>query len=463
MFCSLRRYYRLAALTVLIIGSGFIFACEKNTEEADKFPSSQTPTRLEGGELTSFQLKNGITVYLREEHSRPEIAVEVLYKAGLLDEYEGKIQISRLLPHMLIFSATKSYAENEAVEELKKHGQVNGDITGTFTQFDYIVAAGKLDLALDIEVERLTSVRFNEDQLKKYQKKCAEDLNTMMTKPSNSLKIPGLMAFNQAFYYGKTSIPVEAGIYQLTINDLERFHRDKFRPETMVVVVVGDFDTAETTSLIKQKLENITVEPAAKPRPKKPADSDCNAQWDIPAQVMILTFPGPYKDDRTRLALTLFGTFLNRELTISDELQLQLRSSFCSNHGYPVGDIPFFVFAEPRRGRNVMDVRTSLVLTIDAAMKKVTTGMFNAMKANMISFCESSMLNTPLSPGGISHYQIIGQEALFIGLRHYLREGRSPEEFIEFIRSITFEEAKEAVANTITMDNLKVVTITETP
>jgi predicted Zn-dependent peptidase len=463
MFGRLRQYYRLAALTVLICGSGFVFACEKDTAEADKFPSSETPTRLEAGELTSFRLANGITVYLQEEHSRPELAVEVLYQAGLLDEYEGKIQISRLLPHMLIFSPTASYAENKAVEELKKHGQVNGDISGAFTQFDYIVSSGKLDLALDIEVERLTSVRFTESLLEKYAKKCAEDLNTMMTKASHSLKIYGLMAFNQAFYYDKTSIPVDQGVFQLTINDLERFHRDKFRPESMVIVVVGDFDTAEATALIKQKLEHITLEPAAEPGPKKPAESDCNARWDIPAQVMVLTFPGPYPDDRSRLALTLFGTFLNRELSINDELQIQLRTTFCSNHGYPVGDIPFFVFAEVRRGRNLPDIRTALILTIDGAMQKVTEGMFNAMKSNMISFMQSSMLNTPLSAGGVTHFQIIGQEALNIGMRHYLRDGRSPEEFIEFVRSITFEESKEAVAATITMENLKVVTVTGAP
>jgi predicted Zn-dependent peptidase len=463
MLTIVRRAGFIAASTLLIAGFGLFAACEKNAEEAEKFPSTESPVQMAPGELTTFRLANGITVYLQEERSRPEIAVEVLYRAGVFDEPEGKIQISRLLPHMLIFSPTASFEANQVVEDFKKIGQINGEITGQLTHFDYIVSTGNLGKALDVEAERLTSVRFEQELLEVYARKCGDDLNTMMTSPGLSLTKYGLMAFNQAFYYGKTSIPIEKGIYYVTLNDLERFHRNHYRLDEMVLVVIGDIDTEEATQLIRQKLEHITLDPADPPRQMPPAEADVNAQWDISAQVILLTFPGPYADERTRLALTLFGTYLNRELSIDDDLQFNVRSTYCSSHVYPVGEIPFFIFAEVRKGRNLQDIRSALIFAVDATMQKVSEGVFNAMKANMITFCESSMLTSSIQSGsGVSHFQIIGQEALNIGLRHYLRDGRTAEEFVELVRSLTYEEAREIVSRTLTLDRMKTVTVSGT-
>jgi hypothetical protein len=52
------------------------------------------------------------------------------------------------------------------------------------------------------------------------------------------------------------------------------------------------------------------------------------------------------------------------------------------------------------------------------------------------------MLKTDVPDYPLMHHQVIGQEALNVGLKHLLREGRSGEEFAAEIQSITPDEVR---------------------
>jgi predicted Zn-dependent peptidase len=449
----------LAIIVVALAAAVGAPGCAKNDEEAEKFPTREAAKPLEAGELTTFRLANGITAYLQEEHTKPEIAVEVLYGVGVIHEDEGKTHVSRVLPHMLIFSPTASYKADGAVNQVQEVGRINGEVNPIFTNFDYTVSTGNLDLVLQVEAERLTSVVFNEDQKVKYAQKCQDDIDTIMDKEQLSLSKYGLMALNQIYNYGKTSVPIYNGVHNVTLNDLTRFHREKYRLEDMVIVVIGDFNTDEATASIKKWLEPIEERPVVAPKPVKPIDTNVAARWDIPANVLLLVFPGPYENVRERLALTMFGSLLNRQLMNDADLIRDLRSTYCSSQALPVGDIPFFVFAEAKSGRRLQDISPAVLFVIDETMRMVSEKMFNAMKTNIISYVESSIFQAQMNLSNVSHFKVIGQEAFNIGIKHYLREGLSVEEFVELIRSITYEEMGASIKSILTLDNMKEITI----
>ena len=459
MNTPVRRIATLVTISLCFAASSLLWSCGKDREEADKFPRGDTAEPLEAGELTSFRLDNGITVYLHEEHSHPEIAVEAVYHTGVYHEGEGKLQVSRVLPHMLIFSPTASFKADEAVGKMKKLGRVNGEVTGVLTHFDYIVSSVELDLVLQIEAERLTSVKFNEDQLKRYSEKCVEDLDYILNNPRTSMTKYALMAFNQAYNYKKTSIPIYNGVNNLTVNDLERFHRERYGLEGMVLVVAGDFDSEKVTAKIKELFGSITRD---KPTVRKvnPVTEDWTAQWDVPSKVVFLLFPGPYKNDKERLVLTMFGVYLNQQLQNDQEVYMAAKSTYCSNQIYPVGDIPFFIFIEARANKNLQDLQSTVLYATSQAVSKVGEGLYSAMKRNMISFVESSMLESQFNAANVAHYQFIGQAALNIAMKHYVKEGRTTEEFVEFVESITYEEAADFLRTRMVTENLQTVVIT---
>jgi hypothetical protein len=209
--------------------------------------------------------------------------------------------------------------------------------------------------------------------------------------------------------------------------------------------------------LAKQYLEKLEERAPARDRATNPVGADVAATWDLPSSLMIMACPGPYKSDKHRLALTMFGTFLNRELMNNNDLLMQVKSTYCSNQIYSVGEFPFFVLFEMRAGRNINDARSAAVMAMDDAMRRVNDKLFSAMQRNIIDFVESSILTSQFNVRNLPYHQIIGQEALNVGIKHYLREGRSVEEFTELVRSITYEEAMEYITNTINMENIRTV------
>lgn len=445
-------------IIVVVAHAAALVSCGKDVDEADKFPSRDAAPRVEAGELTSIRLANGITVYMQEEHSREDVAVEVLYHAGVVHEDDGKTHVSRLLPHMLLFSPTASFGPDEAVKEVQVTGRINAEVVGMFTHFDYIVLKDQLDLVFQIESERLTSVQFTQDLIEKYAAKCTQDIDHILEEQQLSLTKYGLMAFNQAYNFRKNKVPIYDVAAQRTIDELNQFHRSQYRLEDMVVVVIGDFDTEEVTALAKQILEPLEEKPPAADRAINPVNADQTVQWDLPSSIVIMAFPGPYEDAKERLALTMFGTYLNRELMNNNDLLMNVKSTYCSNQIYTVEDIPFFVLLEIRPGRNAADTRSNALLAVDEAMRRVNEKLFSSMKRNIVDFVESSILTSQFNVRNLPHHRIIGQEALNVGIKHYLKDGRSTEEFAEFVQSITFEEAMEYITSTVSMDNIKTIT-----
>jgi predicted Zn-dependent peptidase len=434
--------------------------CDKKTEDADRAPGGTQQAETGPGEITSFRLDNGITVYLREDRSRPQTAVEVLYRGGVFHEEKGHVHASRLLPHLMIFAPTASFAQDEAVGELSIIGRINGEVVGEFTRFDYMAPSDQFELILKIESERITSAKFTDDLLEIYAKKCTDDIDKTLERPNASLSKYGLMALNQAYNHGLVDVPVYNGVHDLTIDDVQRFRQTNYRLSDMLIVVVGDFDTGQATKLIKNYFGNIVVEPLERTVPR-PTSGDITAYWDLPSTVMFLVYPGPYQDDTERIVLTMFGNFLNRQLKATTELLGVAKATFCSNTTYPVGDIPFFIFVQNQAGWSTDDVRTRVLPAIEESLALVDEKMFDTMKINLVDYFESSVLASQRNLSVVRHTEAITQEALNIGMKHYLGNGATTEEFIEKVRSIKYEDARRYLDARLTPDHQTLIIIKE--
>jgi len=446
------------ALTLILVGS--LIGCGKNQEEADKFRAGTSTPQIAPGPLKHLRLDNGVSVYLQEEHSRPMIAVEILYKAGAANEGAGKAQVSCMLAHMLIFSGSESFKAGEAVEAISKEGKINGELTNLFTHFDYVVPSGQLDVALKVEAERLTSSRFTDDLMQKYAGKCAGDVSVVLEDAQGTLSKFGVMALNQTYNHHRTSVSIVDAPSQLTADDLKEFLDDHYRPENMVVVAIGDLDTTDAVKLIQQRFGSLPAR-AAPAVPQKPIKKSVSAKWDVPADVAFLVFPGPYENERERLALTMLGTYLSQYLVRDADLYAGVKSSFVSSYISPVGDeLPFFVFLQAKRGYNLQDIQTTALIAMEKGMSEVSETFFDAIKSSLVSYVETSSLKAQANVDFVPHYQFIGQEALNIGMKHYLRGGVETGAFVELVRSISYEEAKRYYAARVNTKNLLEVTFT---
>ncbi len=130
----------------------------------------------------SFRLQNGLTVILLQNHKENKVALESFYGAGFIHEPRGKPHISHVVEHMVVRCPTRSYKPNESFELLQNKGMVNAETLATFVHYDYILPSQDLELALKIESERLTSIKFSQEILKQEIPKCLQEIQFVVSR-----------------------------------------------------------------------------------------------------------------------------------------------------------------------------------------------------------------------------------------------------------------------------------------
>ncbi len=448
----------LAAAALLMT----LASCGKDEQEAAKFERADQESFVrEMSDLSSFAMDNGIVVYLQEERTNEQIAVEFLYRAGFMDEPKGKAQLAHVAEHLAIYCASGEFGPDESYRTVQDHkGMLSAETVADFSHIGYIVTAENLELALSIEAQRMAGISCNEDIRQREMGKVMKELNDVLSNPKGSLSKYAMMALNQTLYYGERFVSIREGAQRISNRDAQEFVRENFRPDDLVIVIVGNVDKAVAEALVRKHLESMPRRPHADTQ-RKPVSGDFNATWDIDGKALYLVSAGPYDSARDRLILTMFGSYLHQVLMTSQDLYTLCRSVYASNQIYRVADVPFFVFAEPGMGRTNDEIRPVLRQYVDSAVSSLDDSRVEAIKASLVSFVTSTSLKKDSPDYPLMHHQVIGQEALNVGMRHALREGKTTEEFVTEINSVTADEFRAVVARYVNSSRLQEITYTE--
>jgi len=446
----MRIHHAAPALAALAVAA-FMAGCEKDEGTTRRFPRSDEPSRRVVSELRSLQLANGITVYLQEEHTNDQVAIEVLYRAGLIDEPAGMLQVAHLAEHVVSHSATASYGPGEALLRIRRYGMLAAEAAGDCVHYSYFAPTDKLDEVLGIEAERMASLRIDQRVLDREAANAAGEIPATLEKGGTLLRF-GLVAMNQVYYHGAVDVPVEAANRSLTREQIERFHGQYYRPDDMVISMVGGFQLDDAEQLVRKRFEGIPSRPA--PPARQPAvTKSVRATWDIPVPVTFLVFPCTEASRKERLALTIFGAHLQRQLASTQELFDAMNSVYASNLTYPVNELPFFVFLQARPRQSLTALRDDVLRLTEATARDMDEKTTESLRALAETFMTSTMLKE-FDTFSVPHHRTLGQEALNNGLRHYLREGASVDEFVAMVRDISAEDMRAALDKYIVGSNL---------
>jgi len=448
---SKNRGWAAALLAVALL----LPACETDKREAEKFDrADQDNFHRDMGTLSSFTLANGVTVYVQEERTDDNVAVEVLYRAGFMVEPKGEPQISHLAEHLSIYCGMGHFAPDAAIAAVQKdHGMLNAEAVADFVHIDYIVAGTRLEEIFQIESDRLRAIKCDQATLDREAKKVTTELDNVIRDPKGVLTKFAMMALNQTYRFGERHVPVHDRVASYTIDDIHRFHQQYYRPDDMVLVVIGNIKSADVEALAKKYFEPIPRRPSTETPAPVPGKST-RATWDIDSEVLYLVSPGPYTD-RERLVLTMFGSFLHQSMNTTQEVYGACRALYSSNQVYRVDDLPFFIFAEPGAGRNTDAVAGLLLDHLDRATAMLDdVALVDNIKGSLVSFVTASMLKPDAPDYPLAHHQVIGQEALNVGMKHLLREGRSVEDFTKEVDSVTQQEMQDTVHKYLSREKL---------
>lgn len=324
----------------------FLIVISINAQDVDrtKPPELPPPKSLSLPELIKFELSNGLKVVLMEKHNVPLIQLNVIVKAGTVNDPQGKEGLANITIDMLD-EGNAGKTALEVADEIDFLGASISTRAGLHFSGIYLhTPVSKFDDALKIMSDIVLKPDFPENELKRKKKEYLTTISQWHDQPTSIANI----AFNKFLFgenhpYGKISLGYEHSIKSFTKDDLKNFYAKYFKANNAFIIVVGDIKKDE----LKDKLEkvfgkwqkgkvektNIDEPEQVKERIVYLIDKPGSAQ-----SVIYIGKVGPKRLTEDYNAIIVMNTILGGSFTS------RLNNNLREEHGYTYGAGSRFVF-----------------------------------------------------------------------------------------------------------------------
>lgn len=203
------------------------------------------------GRVLRYVLDNGLTVILKENHFAPVVAMNLWVKVGSADEMEGEEGIAHVLEHMMFKGTAKRGVGQIAAEVESAGGDINAYTSLDETVYYITMPSDKVTLGLDILADAVFHAQIESKELNKELQVVLEEIKRGEDNPSIKLSHAVFGTAYQVHPYKRPIIGTEESVSSFTRDKVVAFYRRWYAPDNAVLVVVGDFDTAQIGSSIK--------------------------------------------------------------------------------------------------------------------------------------------------------------------------------------------------------------------
>lgn len=279
-------------------------------------PVALPPLEIPRLPIDTFTLANGLRVIVSEDFSTPLVAVNMTYRVGSAHEAPGRSGFAHLFEHML-FEETEHLAAGEMDRLVSRAGGVyNGTTNTDRTEYDEVVPANRLNLALWLHAERMDRLRVSEANFENQREVVKEERRQRVdNQPYAEAQLTVDTVANRDYEpYRHTVIGSMDDLDAATVEDVEAFYRRHYAPNHAVLTVVGAVRSEEVRALVEEYLGDIPAGPAVTPLPEPPAvprtDGERRVVLDAPlAQLPLvwMAFNLPPSDHPDHPALALLA------------------------------------------------------------------------------------------------------------------------------------------------------------
>ena len=265
-------------------------------------PAVNAAVRPPKFDYTMTTLPNGLQVVFLEDHSTPIVHAEIWYHVGSKNERPGRTGFAHLFEHMMFKGSKNVEPEGHPSLISSVGGQSNAYTNEDATVFWQTFPAQYLPLVLWLEADRMASLRIDEKVFQTEREVVKEERRMRVeNQPYGRLNE---IVYDQAFTVHPYKHPTIGSMKDLeaaSIEDVRDFFRTYYVPNNATLVLVGDFDTREATSMVQQYLGRVPKSSKPVPRdiPKEPPQTkerrvQLEEAWPLPAVVVAhhITFDG---------------------------------------------------------------------------------------------------------------------------------------------------------------------------
>ncbi|MBN1825508.1 MAG: insulinase family protein [Candidatus Eisenbacteria bacterium] len=222
-----------------------------------------------------YELENGMTVILHEDHSLPAVCVNIWYHVGAKDEREGLSGFAHLFEH-LMFMGTERVPGGDFDEIMEAGGGWNNASTGhDRTNYFSYGPSGLLPTLLWLDADRMEDLGRSMTQEKLDKQR---DVVRNEKREGEEMRPYGVAEFevNRLMYprthpYHYDVVGTHEDLAAASLQDVKDFFAQYYVPNNASLVVAGDFDPAEAKPLIQKYFGTIPRGPDPLRAASKPA------------------------------------------------------------------------------------------------------------------------------------------------------------------------------------------------
>jgi zinc protease len=210
-------------------------------------PAPTEPRPVQFPDLQKFTTKNGMDVYVVENHEVPLIAAQLVIRAGTMDDE----QLAEMTASML-GEGTKTRTKAKIDEEIEFVGGRLGAGAGTHDTSVFAQVLKKdIKLALTLMADEVQNPAFPDAALTKLKDQSKTGLKAAKSDADNLADtLFGMVAYPEGHPYGRP-MPTEAQIDAVSLDAIKKFHNDFYRSNNSYLILSGDITPAEAQPLIE--------------------------------------------------------------------------------------------------------------------------------------------------------------------------------------------------------------------
>ena len=351
--------------------------------------------------IKEYKLDNGLKIIVQEDHRAPVVVSQVWYRAGALDEVNGKTGVAHVLEHMM-FKGTKKHAPGQFSRMIAAAGGRENAFTGMdYTCYFQQLEKSNLALSFELEADRMANLQITDEEFAKEIKVVMEERRWRTEdKPQSKVNEQFQAAAYIAHPYSRPIVGWMDDLENMTAADAREWYQNWYVPNNATLVVAGDVYAAEVFALAKKYFGPVKahVLPARKPQVEPAQNGERRIVVKAPGKLPYIQmgFHTPVltnvANEWEPYALEILASVLdgNASARLNQHLVREQRIAVDVGGGYDNMSRGmqglFEVSGTPSEGKTVADLEQGILQEIEKVkLQGVTAEELQRVKAQVIS------------------------------------------------------------------------------
>ena len=426
-------------------------------------------------EIQEFKLSNGMKVIVQEDHRAPVVVSQVWYRAGSLDEVNGKTGVAHVLEHMM-FKGTKRIPAGQFSRIVAAAGGKENAFTGTdYTCYYQQLEKSHLPLSFKLESDRMANLVITDEEFAKEIKVVMEERRWRTEdKPQSKVNEQFQSTSFNAHPYSRPVVGWMNDLENMTAADAREWYNTWYAPNNATLVVVGDVKTQEVLKLAKQYFGAIKpkVLPARKPQTEPAQIGERRVVVKAPGKLpyLMMGFHVPTLHSATEskpataeqawepYALDVLSGVLsgNDSARLNQKLVRETSIAVEVGAGYDTTargrEALFELVGTPAEGKTVAELEAALTTQIEL------------IKTNGVTQQELDRVKAAVIAADIYQRDSMFYQAMQIGQLETMNYSwRLLKEYPEKLKAITSEQIQAVAKKYLVKDNMTIATLDPQP